>query len=139
LGHEPAGPAATRPRRRRLRDFEADHRRHVRDLRQCLESLGEGELAGALEPAAPLLPIFARMAAPLGAHSMIMTLLNNEQLTNLSYEDALAYDWDEESGRILERNRADEERHFEWLAAKHDELAEEEGEEGDSEPPGASA
>jgi hypothetical protein len=30
---------------------------------------------------------------------------------------------------MLERNRADEERHFDWLSAKHDELAHDEDEE----------
>jgi rubrerythrin len=115
--------------RGKLREFEQDHLRHVADLKAALERIGEGDLARSLEPQAPLLAAFSRMAAPLGPHAVLMTLLNNEQLTNVTYENALAYEWDEESELMLERNRADEERHFDWLSAKHDELAHDEDEE----------
>lgn len=110
----------------RLREFEADHLRHLASLKKTLESLGEQEAAAALGEPATLLAPLARMSVPLGPHAALMTLLNNEQLTNVAYENALAYEWDAEAERMLERHRADEERHFEWLSAKHDELADEE-------------
>jgi rubrerythrin len=119
--------------RQKLQEFARDHERHVRDLRRCVERLAEAELPPAREAEASLLPALVRMAAPLGLEAVVMALLNDEQLTNVSYEDALAYEWDEESEGLIERHRADEQRHFEWLAEKHQEL----GEAG--EPPKASA
>ena len=105
-----------------LREFAGDHQRHVAELAPLLEELGVEGPEASIREAPLLLPVLARMAGPLGAHAIVLALLNNEQLTNLSYEDALAYEWgDDDTEQLLERNRADEQRHFEWLAARHEE------------------
>lgn len=112
-----------------IQGFAADHLNHVEVLVARLDQLGVTGVESSLEEMPLLLAALARMAAPLGPHAIVLALLSNEQLTNLGYEDALAYEWDDETEDILERHRADEERHFAWLAAKHDELAKQEGEE----------
>jgi rubrerythrin len=108
--------------RRTLREYSEDHRRHVEALNRTLEQLGEGALAARDSDRMPLLAGLARISGPIGPEALALSLLANEQLTNLSYEDALAYQWDEQNERMLEGFRADEERHMRWLSDKHDEL-----------------
>lgn len=107
---------------RMLGEFAKDHRRHVDALNRILEAEGEGTLAAREPDRMPLLAGLARISGPIGPEALALALLANEQLTNLSYEDALAYQWDATSERLLEGFRADEERHMRWLSDKHDEL-----------------
>jgi rubrerythrin len=104
-----------------LRGFARDHRSHLEALNETLESEGEegvrpdgnagGVLAGLLG-----------LTGPLGPDVVVVTLLGNEQLTNLAYDAALSYDWDAETGAMLRRFQQDEERHVAWLAEKHERL-----------------
>jgi rubrerythrin len=100
-----------------LRRFGRDHRRHAQALARLL---GEwGGLEPERVPAEPVLAGLARVAAGLGPASLTLALLANEQLTNLAYEDVLAYAWDEAVERLLVEFRADEERHLRWLSERH--------------------
>ncbi|WP_041448591.1 ferritin-like domain-containing protein [Anaeromyxobacter sp. Fw109-5] len=99
---------------RQLRRFGRDHRRHAEVLARLI-----GEREAEREPAQPVLPGLARVAAGLGPGSLTLALLANEQLTNLAYEDVLAYAWDEAVERLLMELRADEERHLRWLSERH--------------------
>ncbi len=104
-----------------LRAFARDHRSHLEALNETLESEGEepcgpdaadrGVLAGLLD-----------LTGPLGPDVVVVTLLGNEQLTNLAYDAALSYDWDDETSGMLRRFQQDEERHVAWLAEKHERL-----------------
>ena len=123
LAYEAAVEIARDPEiRRTLGEFAKDHRRHVDALNRILEAEGEGMLAAREPDRMPLLAGLARISGPIGPEALALALLANEQLTNLSYEDALAYQWDTTSERLLEGFRADEERHMRWLSDKHDEL-----------------
>lgn len=102
---------------RQLRRFGRDHRRHAEALARLLGERGGLEPEG--EPAQPVLAGIARVAAGLGPASLTLALLANEQLTNLAYEDVLAYAWDEAVERLLVELRADEERHLRWLSERH--------------------
>jgi rubrerythrin len=123
LAYEAAAGIAGDPEiRATLGGFAHDHRLHVEALNGVLETEGEGVLAARESERMPLLAGLARLAGPIGPEALALALLANEQLTNLSYEDALAYEWDSTSERMLEGFRADEERHMRWLSDKHDEL-----------------
>jgi rubrerythrin len=123
LAYEAALEIASDPEiGRNLAAFAQDHRRHVEALNGVLEAEGEGVLAAREPERMPLLAGLARLSGPIGAEALALALLANEQLTNLGYEDALAYEWDETNERMLEGFRADEERHMRWLSDKHDEL-----------------
>lgn len=103
--------------------FAQDHRRHVDDLAAWFARQGEPPLGLSADPTTSLFAGLARLSAPLGPAAIVVALIGNEQLTNLSYEDALVYDWqDAELERMLERNLADEERHLAWLMAKHEHM-----------------
>jgi rubrerythrin len=108
--------------RTELEGFAEEHRRHFDVLNALLEREGEASVA---PPAAgaPVLAGILQLAGPLGVDVILVALLGNEQLTNLSYDGALAYEWDDETEAMLERFAADEQRHLAWLAERHDELA----------------
>lgn len=105
-----------------LRGFAHDHRRHVDALNRLVEAEGGVAIAEPSDPELGVLAGLARIAAPLGPGPLALTLLANEQLTNLSYEDALAYEWDIETEPLLERFRGDEERHMRWLSDRYEEI-----------------
>ncbi len=107
---------------RQLAAFAHDHRRHAETLNRVLEREGEAAVAPpAGEPS--LLAGLMTLAGPLGPDVIVVALLGNEQLTNLGYDGALAYEWDDEDEAMLEAFAADEQRHLAWLAERHDRLA----------------
>ncbi len=105
-----------------LRTFARDHRSHLEALNETLESEGEQPVRPAPGTAGPVLAGLLGLTGPLGPDVVVVTLLGNEQLTNLAYDAALSYDWDEETGGMLRRFQQDEERHVAWLAEKHERL-----------------
>ncbi len=107
---------------RQLTRFAHDHRRHVEELNRVLAREGEPEPAPP-EGGAAVLAGIVKVAGPLGPDVIVVALLGNEQLTNLSYDAALAYEWDGEDEALLERFVADERRHLAWLAQRHEALA----------------
>lgn len=113
-----------------LRAFAADHRTHLEALNETLESEGEEGVGPDGETAGAVLAGLLGLTGPLGPDVVVVTLLGNEQLTNLAYDAALSYDWDAETSAMLRRFQQDEERHVAWLAEKHERLG------GGREPPG---
>jgi rubrerythrin len=103
-----------------LRAFARDHRAHLEALNETLESEGEEPVGPA--PGGAVLTGLLGLTGPLGADVVVVTLLGNEQLTNLAYDAALSYDWDDETSAMLHRFQQDEERHVAWLAEKHERL-----------------
>jgi rubrerythrin len=103
----------------RLREFAKDHRVHLEALNEALEAEGEPAVAA---PETPVLAGLVQVTGPLGDEVIVVTLLGNEQLTNLSYDAALSYEWDQDTEAMLRRFQQDEERHIAWLAQKHDAL-----------------
>jgi rubrerythrin len=112
--------------REALEGFARDHLRHVKELAAALSGLGEEDVERKLEQRSLLLPALARIAASYDTHAVVLALLNDEQLTNLSYEDALGFDWDDPTEQLLAGNRADEQRHYDWLLAREEALEREE-------------
>ncbi len=102
--------------------FARDHRTHLEALNEALEAEGEDGHGPEATPAGPVLAGILGLTAPLGDDVIVVTLLGNEQLTNLAYDAALSYDWDDETGGMLRRFQNDEERHVAWLADKHERL-----------------
>jgi hypothetical protein len=103
-----------------LREFAHDHRSHLEALNETLES--EGEAPVAAETNGGAVASLLRLTAPLGHEIVVVTVLGAEQLTNLAYDAALSYDWDEETGAMLKRFQEHEERHVSWLAGEHGRL-----------------
>jgi rubrerythrin len=104
-----------------LHAFARDHRSHLEALNETLESEGE-DAVGPDATTGGVLAALLGVTGPLGPDVVVVTLLGNEQLTNLAYDAALSYDWDDETGAMLRRFQQDEERHVAWLAEKHERL-----------------
>lgn len=118
---------------KQLRQFRDDHFRHVEETNPILIAMGaKAAERSKIEPG--LLPGLAIMVGPLGPRAVLMALLNDEQMTTLSYEAVLAYSWDSKVQKVFDRNRADERRHLQWLAEKEEQLAEQPPEEQPSAP-----
>jgi rubrerythrin len=105
-----------------LERFAEEHRRHFDVLNALLEEEGVARVA-ATAAGAPVLAGIMQLAGPLGVDVVVVALLGDEQLTNLSCDAALAYEWDDETEALLQKFAADEQRHLAWLAERHDELA----------------
>jgi rubrerythrin len=105
-----------------LRAFARDHRVHLEALNETLEAEGEAPVGSEAGAAGAVLAGVLDLTGPLGPDVVVVTLLGNEQLTNLAYDAALSYDWDEDTGAMLRRFQQDEERHVAWLAEKHERL-----------------
>ena len=114
---------------RNLGAFAGDHRAHLEALNETLEAEGE-DAVGPDGAARTLFVGLLGLTGPLGPDVVVVTLLGNEQLTNLAYDAALSYDWDADTGAMLRRFQQDEERHVAWLAEKHERLG------AGREPPG---
>jgi rubrerythrin len=106
---------------RRLREFASEHRGHVEALNETLEAEGVPPVTSDV-PAGPVLAGLMRLTGPLGDEVIVVTLLGDEQLTNLSYDAALSYEWDADTEAMMREFQADEERHMAWLAEAHDRI-----------------
>lgn len=95
--------------------FEAEHRSHVLELHATIAGLGyappdvtpdvKGVVIGALsEPARPPSP-----------EEVLVAMRGNEQLTGSVWSKALAKPFPAGLRPMLERIRADERRHLEWI------------------------
>ncbi len=107
-----------------LRAFARDHRAHLEALNETLESEGEDPVGPEASASGAVLAGLLGLTGPLGPDVVVVTMLGNEQLTNLAYDAALSYDWDDDTGAMLRRFQQDEERHVAWLAEKHERLGE---------------
>lgn len=113
-----------------LRAFAMDHRAHLEALNETLEAEGEDAVGPDAGASGPVLAGLLGLTGPLGPDVVVVTLLGNEQLTNLAYDAALSYDWDQDTAAMLRHFQQDEERHVAWLAEKHERLG------AGREPPG---
>jgi rubrerythrin len=96
-----------------LDGFRADHLRHVAELDRLIQRRGGAPVSAAGAP--PLLPRLASLAGRVGPDAALLALLANEELTNASYDIAMALAVDPETRAVLERNYGDEQRHLEWI------------------------
>lgn len=98
-----------------LRLFGLEHQRHAIELHQAILDLGY--LAPEVEPDVKGVVIGA-LTAPrrrLTLEDVLEGLRGNEQLTNSVYAKALARPLPPEVRALVERLRADERQHLDWL------------------------
>jgi rubrerythrin len=97
-----------------LREFRADHGRHVRDLSDELRKLGEDP-----DVRTDLKGFFIEKFTAItsrGTRSALMAMQGNERLTNAKYAAAEELqDLPESAKHVIRRNHQDEVRHLEWI------------------------
>jgi rubrerythrin len=99
----------------RLGELGRDHLRHVRDLNGLIEKEGGHPIRLEVQVDRGLLLRLAETAALTGLEGLLVAMVGNEMLTNGTYRMALDLTCGEEVRAVLERNRADEQRHLRWL------------------------
>jgi rubrerythrin len=114
-----------------LREFAADHRRHVVDIERVVQRLGAQPIAAAPSPESSVFAQLTSAVSMNGPEAAVLALLGNEQFTNAAYEMALDLVDDDDTQTLLERNFADEQRHIAWLSERSEEMAAEEDEDDD--------
>jgi uncharacterized protein (TIGR02284 family) len=101
--------------RRMLKEFKADHDRHVTELRDLIAHLGGAPSAGA-GLKSMLTQGKVAMGALLGDKAILKAMKSNENDTNTAYERALKHqDIETAAVAVLERGLADERRHRAWI------------------------
>jgi rubrerythrin len=105
--------------REQLRHFLADHRRHVRELTECVHTFGgtapvEGDIKRFLTKGKVVLATIA------GDRAILRAMRSNEQQTTDAYERAFnALGGSSlEVRRVVERGMDDERRHKAWFEAQ---------------------
>lgn len=111
--------------KQQLLTFAKDHRRHVEALDKLIRKRGAPAFSASIDETKFLLPMLGRLAHPLGDDVVLMTLLNNEHLTNSSYRSALEFEWEDDIFKVLEAAAGDEDLHFDWLVQASEALEEE--------------
>ena len=98
----------------KLRSFQGDHQRHVRELSEELRKLGEQpdvrtDLKGFF------IEKFTAVTS-MGTRSALMSMMGNETLTTSRYKAALdLQDLPESCKAVIQKNYADEQRHLQWI------------------------
>jgi uncharacterized protein (TIGR02284 family) len=93
--------------RDRLRSFQMDHERHIRDLSGCVVDL-HGKPRQKADAKGFFLKSFTAITAMMGDKAALTAMKGNEQLTNRGYDKALEENWPPAVRTVIERNRADE-------------------------------
>jgi uncharacterized protein (TIGR02284 family) len=101
--------------RQRLREFQADHRRHIQELKACVQQYG-GVPKDRRDVKGFFIKGMTAIQAAIGDHGALKAMQTNERLTNREYEQAVAdATMPVDVLEILRRNRADEARHLAWI------------------------
>jgi rubrerythrin len=98
-----------------LTSFWQDHERHVDVLAAEIHRLGGTPPAFERDAAGIVIDSFTRLRAATGTSGALKALKTNERLTNAAYAAALEENLPEGVREIIERNRADERRHFDYV------------------------
>jgi rubrerythrin len=107
------------PVRDEIEGFRRDHERHVEELSAAIEKRGgkrpafEPDTAGALIEGLTAL----RSTGETGA---LKALKTNERLTNAAYAAAIREDLPSDVALLVQKNREDERRHFNFIRAELD-------------------
>lgn len=101
--------------RDKLREFQNDHRRHITDLKKCVQDL-EGVPKDRTDLKGFFIKGMTAIQAMVGDEMALKAMQTNERLTNKQYQDALNdLSLPDDVRTIVARNRADEARHLEWI------------------------
>lgn len=98
----------------RLREFQEDHRRHIRDLTAIVTRLG-GKARTSPDVKGFVLKGFTAITSMMGDEQALQAMRGNEQLTNRTYRKALEEQWPEDIRAAVEKNYNDEQRHLEYI------------------------
>jgi uncharacterized protein (TIGR02284 family) len=100
--------------REKLREFQQDHQRHIRDLTECVMRFG-GKPRHRPDVKGFFIKGFTAVTSMTGDEGALNAMKGNEQLTTRTYKRALADSWPADVRELIEKNYADEVRHLAWI------------------------
>ena len=101
--------------RNKLREFQADHRRHIVDLKDCVVRY-EAKPRDHADIKGFFIKGMTAIQAMAGDEMALKAMQTNEKLTNAKYQEALDdLTMPDDVRSIVQRNRNDEKRHLEWI------------------------
>jgi uncharacterized protein (TIGR02284 family) len=100
--------------RMRLREFQHDHERHIRELSQVVRGLG-GTPRERPDTKGFILKGFTAVTSMMGNEAALQAMRGNEVLTNRTYRTALQEEWSDDIRAIIERNYQDEQNHLSFI------------------------
>ncbi len=95
-----------------LTQFKLDHQRHITELSQEIQKLGETPPAYSRDFKGFLIQGFTAARALLGTEGALKAMRDNEKLTNSVYAQAMAKPFPEQLLGLIKKNYADEQRHL---------------------------
>lgn len=101
--------------RERLREFQADHERHIEVLSIHVRQIGEVPPERSRDLKGFLIEGFTAIRSMTGTEGALKAMESNEETTNKHYSEALSCDLPPDSRSIVERNYADERRHLAYV------------------------
>lgn len=101
--------------RRQLLEFWREHERHVDELAAAIHRRGGTPPDFERDTAGIVIEGFTRLRAATGIGGALRALKTNERLTNAAYAAAMKERVPDEVRDLLERNRADEQHHLDYI------------------------
>ncbi len=98
----------------RLRLFQQDHERHIRELSQAVKLHG-GEPRQKADVKGFFIQGFTAITAAMGDEAALRAMQTNEELTTHTYQKAMHENWPMEVSALIEGNYADEQRHLAFV------------------------
>lgn len=100
--------------KQKLSEFQEDHRRHVRELSECVTRFGGKPQTRDVKGF--FLKGMTAVQSMMGDEMALIAMQTNEKLTNRTYDEATKdASFPDDVKRIISRNRGDEARHLAWI------------------------
>jgi uncharacterized protein (TIGR02284 family) len=97
-----------------LKEFRADHERHVLELSAIVRGLG-GEAAESPDIKGIVRKTMTKVAGLGGTEGTLKAMRSNEEVLNKTYAHHFGLDFPADIKEVIRRNYADEQRHLAWV------------------------
>jgi rubrerythrin len=100
----------------RLAEFRGDHQRHVDDLSAVIRRYGDTPPELKQDFKGYLIQGMTSLRSVSGTAGALKAMKSNEELTNKTYDQAVAIGFPPDVQSIVARNRDDERRHLDYIS-----------------------
>lgn len=101
--------------RRRLLDFQDDHKTHIRNLTELVQHLGGKPVKPSPDLKGYLIEGFTALMSVAGSMGAMEAMKANEILTTKKYSEAAALDLPEEVHKMMLTHYSQEQRHLQYM------------------------
>lgn len=100
---------------KKLRDFQDDHRNHVKDLSALVQQLDGKPVKQSPDLKGYLMEGFTALMSVTGSLAAMEAMQMNELVTNKKYAQAAALDLPEDVMKVIQTNYSQEQRHLRYV------------------------